>query len=65
MPRDVVGAVEIARMLGKSRQRINQLAKDDPTFPKPWRTLAQGRLWDKREIIRWAKRTGRDVTSLD
>jgi hypothetical protein len=63
VPKEVVGAVEIARMLGVSRQRVNQLALT-PTFPMPWRTLAQGRLWDLRAIERWAKRTGRELRPL-
>lgn len=63
MPADVVGAGEIAQMLGVSRQRVNQLA-DSPGFPKPWRTLAQGRIWDLRAIERWAEKTGRKLKAL-
>jgi predicted DNA-binding transcriptional regulator AlpA len=63
MPREVVGAVEIAEMLGVSRQRVNQLAKRDD-FPKPWRTLATGRIWDLRGIERWAANTGRTLKPL-
>jgi hypothetical protein len=63
MPREVVGAGELQRMLGVSRQRVNQLAVS-PGFPKPWRTLAQGRIWDLRAIERWAERTGRELRPL-
>jgi predicted DNA-binding transcriptional regulator AlpA len=64
VPKDVVGAVEIARMLGVSRARVGQLSRDDPRFPKPWRTLAQGRLWDLRAIERWAVLTGRTLKPM-
>jgi hypothetical protein len=63
VPREVVGAVEIAEMLGVSRQRVNQFAMRDD-FPKPWRKLATGRIWDLRAIERWAESTGRTLKPL-
>jgi prophage regulatory protein len=64
VPKEVVTATEIATMLGVVRQRVDQLAREDPTFPKPWRTLPRMRLWDKKAILKWAAKTGRDVTPL-
>lgn len=53
-----MGAQEIGDLLGVSRQRVNQLAAL-PDFPAPLATLAQGRVWDGDEVIKWAKSKGR------
>lgn len=58
MPKDVVGAREIAEMLGVRRQRVTRLAARDPIFPKPWKALAMDRLWVVEAVRRWAKATG-------
>ncbi len=58
MGRELVGAAEIAEMLGVSRQRVDQLAQHDD-FPKPAAVLATGRIWERDDIERWARRTGR------
>lgn len=49
----LVGAQEIATLLGVSRQRVTQLAghKD---FPAPVATLAMGKVWDRQDVERWA-----------
>jgi predicted DNA-binding transcriptional regulator AlpA len=57
----LVGAVEIAAMFGVSRQRVNQIAKDDPTFPAPTAYLATGRIWSREAVEKWAKATGRTI----
>jgi len=57
----LVGAVEIAAMFGVSRQRVNQIAKDDPTFPEPTASLATGRVWERSDVEKWAKDTGRVI----
>jgi predicted DNA-binding transcriptional regulator AlpA len=57
----VVGAAEIAEMLGGlSRQRVSQLtaAKD---FPAPLARLAMGSVWRFEDVREWAERTGRKV----
>jgi predicted DNA-binding transcriptional regulator AlpA len=56
-----VGTVEVAHLLGVTRQRVAQLASEDPTFPRPIATLATGRLWDRDAIVRWAKKVGRSI----
>lgn len=56
---DLVGAAEIATMLGVTRTRVNQLARDDATFPAPAAELTAGRIWHKAEVEAWARRTGR------
>jgi predicted DNA-binding transcriptional regulator AlpA len=57
----LVGAVEIAKMFGVSRQRVNQIAKDDATFPAPEASLATGRVWSREAIEKWARETGRNI----
>lgn len=49
---DLVGAAEIADMLGVTRQQVHRLAKQ-PTFPKPVAVLQLGRVWRRRDIERW------------
>ena len=47
--------VEIAELLGVSKQRAHQIA-DEPGFPNPVAEDGRGRLWDRREVAAWAKR---------
>ncbi len=49
----LMGAAEIGKRLGVSRQRVSQLAAADPTFPKPVAELAAGRVWETADIERW------------
>jgi hypothetical protein len=46
--------VEIAELLGVTKQRARQIASE-PGFPRPVDGDAGGRLWDRREVERWAK----------
>jgi len=54
----LVGAAEIADMLGVSRQRVQQLINRDD-FPRPEVTLAMGKVWRRADVIAWAKAAGR------
>jgi len=54
----LVGAAEIAQMLGVSRQRVQQLISRDD-FPKPDVKLAMGKVWRRGDVIAWAKAQGR------
>jgi predicted DNA-binding transcriptional regulator AlpA len=47
--------IEIAELLGVSKQRAHQIAAEDG-FPEPVAEDARGRLWDRREVAGWAKR---------
>ena len=47
-----MGAAEIGKRLGVSRQRVSQLAQD-PAFPQPIADLAAGRIWRATDIERW------------
>ncbi|MBL7487614.1 DNA-binding protein [Frankia sp. AgB1.9] len=48
-----MGAAEIGKRLGVSRQRVSQIAAGDPTFPKPVADLAAGRIWHSEDVERW------------
>jgi len=53
MSRHLCGVAEIARLLGVSRQRVDQLARAYPDFPKPEAELAAGRIWSTADIEAW------------
>ena len=54
----LVGAAEIGRMLGVSRQRVQQLIKSDD-FPAPEVVLDMGKVWQRTDVEDWAKAHGR------
>lgn len=57
----LVGAAEIAQLLGGlSRQRVSQLTAT-AGFPEPVERLRMGSVWRYADIISWAERTGRTV----
>ena len=64
MAEALVGAKEVAELLGVSRQRVDMIARTHGEFPKPIGELAAGRIWKRQEIVRWAKRTGRLISSI-
>lgn len=49
----LVGASEVARILGVSRQRVAQLATSDG-FPRPEAELSCGRIWTRQSIDDWS-----------
>jgi predicted DNA-binding transcriptional regulator AlpA len=57
---DLVSTVEIAEMLGVSRQRVDKLSRSEG-FPAPYAELAIGRVWARTDVERWARSTGREV----
>jgi predicted DNA-binding transcriptional regulator AlpA len=63
MPGDLVGAAEVAKMLGVVRQYVHRLSQEDPTFPKPVAELAAGRVWKRADIVKWAAASGREIVS--
>jgi predicted DNA-binding transcriptional regulator AlpA len=54
----LVGAAEIAELLGVSRQRVQQLISRDD-FPQPEVVLAMGKVWLRADVIAWARERGR------
>lgn len=59
MAPELVGVAEIAAMLRMSRQRVNKMVKTHSDFPRPVAELSAGRIWNRRDIERWARATGR------
>lgn len=55
---ELLSTVEIAGLLGVSRQRVDKLSRSDD-FPEPVASLAIGRVWERADIVDWAKQTGR------
>lgn len=56
----LLGAAEIAVVLGVSRQRVGQLALK-PWFPRPVARLTMGTVWELADIERMAAETGRTL----
>jgi hypothetical protein len=42
---DIYGKAELVRLLGVSRQRVDELWRDDPDFPAPALRLVCGPIW--------------------
>jgi predicted DNA-binding transcriptional regulator AlpA len=59
-----MGAAEIGKRLGVSRQRVSQLAQD-PAFPQPIADLAAGRIWRATDIERWITEHGPSASNAD
>jgi predicted DNA-binding transcriptional regulator AlpA len=57
--RTPIRLVEIAELLGVSKQRAHQLADEDG-FPAPVGREGQSRLWDRRHVKAWAKEWRRE-----
>jgi predicted DNA-binding transcriptional regulator AlpA len=60
----MVSTVEIAGLLGLSRQRVDKLSRGD-RFPAPVADLAIGRVWSRAAVVEWAKQTGRLPVDFD
>ena len=55
---ELVIAVDIAKRLSISPQRVNVLA-GGPGFPKPLGKLGRSSVWRWSSVERWARETGR------
>ncbi|MFP5255595.1 MAG: hypothetical protein ACLGI8_07065 [Acidimicrobiia bacterium] len=55
---DLMGVTEIADLLSVSRQRADQLSRAEG-FPEPIGEIAAGRIWERADVERWARETGR------
>jgi predicted DNA-binding transcriptional regulator AlpA len=60
----LVGSAEIGRMLGVSRQRVQQLINRDD-WPKPEVELDMGKVWKRADVVAWARGHGRLIPSAD
>jgi hypothetical protein len=52
---DLVGAAEVAELLGVSRQRDTAIVKTHADFPAAVAELKAGRIWRRDEVERWAQ----------
>lgn len=52
---DLVGAAEVARMLGVTRQRLHQMVQTMPDFPPAVAILAAGRIWERVPVEEWIR----------
>ena len=53
MTNHLVGAAEVGRMLGVSRQRVTQIAAAYSDFPEPEVVLSSGRVWSRAAVQTW------------
>lgn len=60
----LVGAAEIAALLGVSRQRVTQLTGRQD-FPAPVQTLAMGKVWLLDDVREWADERDRRLGRVD
>jgi prophage regulatory protein len=58
VPPELMGLTEIGELFEVSRQRAGQLAEQEG-FPEPVAVLAAGRIWERDDVERWGRRTGR------
>ena len=52
---DLVTSVEIAAMIGKSRQRLHQMVKEGK-FPPPMGRVGNRLVWQAAEVDSWVQR---------
>ncbi|MCA1823600.1 MAG: DNA-binding protein [Frankia sp.] len=52
----LAGVTEVAAMLGVSKQRVVQLARDYDDFPAPVAELSSGRVWSTAAVETWQVR---------
>ncbi len=55
---ELMGVAEVAKLLGVSSQRVSQLAAQE-SFPEPLARLAAGPVWERTDVEKWARGTGR------
>lgn len=62
---DLLGTLDVAEVLGISRQRVVQLAKRSD-FPAPVAIVNKRiRVWDRAQVEQWARDTDRIVSAPD
>lgn len=57
----LAGPAEIGHVLGVAANTVNAWRRRDNGFPAPLVQLRSGAIWDIREVIAWADRSGRPV----
>jgi len=59
---EFVGVHELTTILGVSRQRVDQLARQDG-FPEPVARLKVGRIWRTADVSAWATQHRRGTST--
>lgn len=54
--RHVLGTHEIAEMLGVTRSRVNQMARERGGLPRPLGVLHMGKVWRRSDIEAWMRK---------
>lgn len=57
----LAGPAEVAQVLGIASNTVNAWRRRANKFPEPLVQLKAGALWDIRDVIDWADRSGRRV----
>lgn len=55
-PEDLAGLQEVAEMLGVTKRTAQRYA-ERADFPDPLGRISTGRVWLRRDVEKWAKRT--------
>ena len=61
MAAELVGLAEIAALLGTTKQVISNWRTRKPNFPAPAADLKSGPVWQREDIVKWAKKEGLPV----
>ena len=56
---DLIGVTQIAELLGMTRAGAHKLVGREESFPAPVSTVGDRRLWNRADVERWARETGR------
>ena len=54
--------MEIARLLGVPTDQVDEIARGDPSFPKPTGVLGAEPIWRRKDVERWLRKVGRRET---
>lgn len=55
----LMGLQEVAAHFGVSRQLAYKWVTKRADFPEPLAELAQGKVWDRADIVAWGRKHGR------
>jgi len=55
---DLVGTSEVAEMLGVTKQTLTNWRTRNASFPTPIAELKSGPVWNRKEVVEWAKGAG-------
>ena len=56
---DLVATGDIAKLAGVGVNAVAQWSRRHPDFPAPVAETSGGKIWQREDIVRWLKDTGR------